>query len=114
VEADLLSRARRWRRSSGTRRGPTTTVRFAAAVYAYYHPCEAEGGAGLVHLRGGASLNPGVVAAALGREPWEGARGRAPVGQTPARAVGVTDQLAPSSSSNQDRPADKVFTSSGG
>ncbi len=67
--------------------------------------CQAR--ARMVHLRG-ASPRRGVVAAALGGSLGKRRRGGAG-GQTPARAVGVTDQHS-QVQLYQDGPADKIFT----
>ncbi len=90
-------------------KGTDNPVRFAAAVYAYYLLVKPKAvqvwftyGAGLDRI---AEWWQQLWGESLGKER-EGAR---PVGQTPARAVGVTDQHS-QLQLYQDGPADKVFT----
>ena len=90
-------------------KGTDNPVRFAAAVYAYYLLVKPKAvqvwftyGAGLERI---AEWWQQLWGESLGKER----EGRSPVGQTPARAVGVTDQHS-QLQLYQDGPADKVFT----
>ncbi len=90
-------------------RGTENPVRFAAAVYAHYLLVKPKAvqvwftyGAGLERI---AEWWQQLWGESLGKER----EGRSPVGQTPARAVGVTDQHS-QLQLYQDGPADKVFT----
>ncbi|HAM32640.1 MAG TPA: glucose-6-phosphate isomerase [Deltaproteobacteria bacterium] len=90
-------------------KGTDNPVRFAAAVYAYYLLVKPKAvqvwftyGAGLERI---AEWWQQLWGESLGKER----EGREPVGQTPARAVGVTDQHS-QLQLYQDGPADKVFT----
>ncbi len=90
-------------------RGTDNPVRFAAAVYTYYMLVKPKPvqvwftyGAGLERV---AEWWQQLWGESLGKER----EGRSPVGQTPARAVGVTDQHS-QLQLYQDGPADKVFT----
>lgn len=90
-------------------KGTDNPVRFAAAVYAYYLLVKPKPvqvwftyGAGLERV---AEWWQQLWGESLGKER----EGRDPVGQTPARAVGVTDQHS-QLQLYQDGPADKVFT----
>ncbi|GAB4235705.1 MAG: glucose-6-phosphate isomerase [Deltaproteobacteria bacterium] len=90
-------------------KGTDNPVRFAAAVYAYYLLVKPKPvqvwftyGAGLERI---AEWWQQLWGESLGKER----EGRGPVGQTPARAVGVTDQHS-QLQLYQDGPADKVFT----
>jgi glucose-6-phosphate isomerase len=90
-------------------KGTDNPVRFAAAVYAYYLLVKPK--ATQVWFTYGAGLSliaewwQQLWGESLGKER----EGRSPVGQTPARAVGVTDQHS-QLQLYQDGPADKVFT----
>jgi glucose-6-phosphate isomerase len=90
-------------------KGTDNPVRFAAAVYAHYlyqapKPVQVwfTYGAGLERI---AEWWQQLWAESLGKKRPDGS----PVGQTPARAVGVTDQHS-QVQLYQDGPADKIFT----